>query len=98
MDRYGKLIIPCEMDVIYAWSNAICSFTRDGKHGILTNYWLYIEPQFDETAEDDEEKLKVRKGDTWGYVDANDGHFIPEDEYDEENDYVLSYSIDFVDF
>lgn len=91
MDENGELLIPCEMDNIYYNGLGLELCEREGKLGLLTGYGLYVAPDYDEYKTDGSmtNPLMLRRGEEWGYVDANDGHFIPMDEYDEDSMFIV---------
>lgn len=80
MDCDGNMVVPCEMDVVYAVANNIAVIEKDGKFGGITMDNFYLEPVYDE-VEDKDGYLYVCKEGAWGYI-SRKGEFI--DENDEE--------------
>ena len=80
MDSDGNMLVPCEMDVVYAVSNNIAIIEKDGKFGGITMDNFYLEPVYDE-VEDKDGYLYVCKDGVWGYI-SRTGEFI--DENDDE--------------
>lgn len=80
IDGEGNLLVPCEMDEVYAISNSIAVIEKDGKFGGLTTFNSYIEPLYDEIEERDGFLTACKDG-KWGYISSK-GEFI--DENDEE--------------
>lgn len=80
IDGEGNLLVPCEMDEVYAISNSIAVIEKGGKFGGLTTFNSYIEPLYDEIEERDGFLTACKDG-KWGYISSK-GEFI--DENDEE--------------
>jgi hypothetical protein len=83
MNHQGHLLVPCELDGVCREIpiNGHILVTLGNKKGIYNYvYDLYIKPIYDEIEEKDD-KVYVRLGNQWGYLDE-DGNFI--DENDEE--------------
>ena len=83
MNHQGSLLVPCELDGVCREVpiNGHILVTLGDKKGIYNYaYALYIKPIYDEIEEKDD-KVYVRLGNQWGYLDE-EGNFI--DENDEE--------------
>ncbi len=83
MNHQGQLLVPCELDGVCREIpiNGHILVTLGEKQGIYNYvYDLYIKPIYDEIDMKDD-KVYVRLGDQWGYLDE-EGNFI--DENDEE--------------
>ena len=83
MNHQGSLLMPCELDGVCREVpiNGHILVTLGDKKGIYNYaYALYIKPIYDEIEEKDD-KVYVRLGNQWGYLDE-EGNFI--DENDEE--------------
>ena len=61
IDGEGNLLVPCEMDVIYAVSNNIAVIEKDGKFGGITMDNFYLEPVYDEVEDKDGSFMCERK-------------------------------------
>jgi hypothetical protein len=80
LDGEGNVIVPCEMDEVYAVSNNIAVIEKDGKFGGITMDNFYLEPVYDE-VEDKDGYLYVCKEGIWGYI-SRKGEFIDENDED----------------
>ncbi len=58
--------------------NDVCTFAKDGKYGIFTDWGTFVEPVFD-NAYDAYGLLRVEKDGVLGHVSVT-GEFIPDDE------------------
>ena len=98
LDGKGRLIVPCEMEVVYEYAFNFTPFEKDGKYGCVTDNGTFVPPLYDE-LEADESWLRACKDGVWGYIGA-DCSFIPEDDeerYDSE-DFLSLYCDAATDF
>ena len=93
MDCDGNMLVPCEMDVIYAVSNNIAVIEKDGKFGGITMDNFYLEPVYDE-VEDKDGYLYVCKEGIWGYI-SRKGEFIDENDEDRMDEEELVLLLEF---
>ena len=91
IDCDGNMVVPCEMDVVYAVANNIAVIEKDGKFGGITMDNFYLEPVYDE-VEDKDGYLYVCKEGIWGYI-SRKGEFIDENDEDriDEEELVLLF-------
>ena len=93
MDCDGNMLVPCEMDVIYAVSNNIAVIEKDGKFGGITMDNFYLEPVYDE-VEDKDGYLYVCKEGAWGYI-SRKGEFIDENDENRMDEEELVLLLEF---
>lgn len=80
MDSVGKIIVPCEYDMIVGAFNdlGLARVVKKGKVGFVnTNGNLVIECMYQNAGDFKEGLLSVRLNGKWGYIDANGKTIIP---------------------
>ena len=92
IDSNGKVIVPCEMDVVHYVSNNIACMVKDGKIGILTMNGDFFAPVYDE-VEEHNDFLTVCKDGAWGYL-STEGEFIDMSDEDRIDEVILLRLID----
>ena len=88
----GTELLPTMVDTIYEPFNHIVMLENEGKYGLCTLHGSYVAPIYDEMEPDENEKVQVRLGDTWGYL-SYEGEFLPKPLSDEDWD-KCHYSFD----
>jgi len=98
MDLDGTVLVPPIFDkVAYTYSrihvnankpvvvvnNGIIQVETGGKQGLYDYYHdIFVEPAYDDIYIGCDEDVIAYKDGTAGYLSADDGHFIPKEEYD----------------
>ena len=79
----GKQLTPQMLDKFYGTTNGIIPVAAKGKLGLFdTSSGLFVEPAYDDIEiEFDQPVIAYRDG-VPGYLSAEDGHFLPKEEYD----------------
>ena len=88
----GTELLPSKVDTIYEPFNHIIILEDEGKYGLCTLGGDFVAPIYDEIEPDENEKVQVRLGDTWGYL-SYEGEFLPKPLSDEDWD-KCHYSFD----
>ncbi len=79
----GKQLTPQTMDKVYGSNGSIVVVQTGDKLGLFDiSCSLFIEPTYDNIEVEFEEPIIAYKDGVAGYLSADDGHFIPKDEYD----------------
>lgn len=74
----GKMVVPQIADQFYEPCNGVVEFMDNGKHGLYDQVAdIYVEPVYDAMEVDEHENYKVTLEGQEGYLDAEDGHFVP---------------------
>ena len=81
----GTELLPTMVDVIYEPFNHIIIIEDEGKYGFCTLGGDFVAPRYDEIEPDEDNKVHVRFGDTWGYING-EGEFLPQPLSDEDSD------------
>ena len=81
----GTELLPTMVDVIYEPFNHIIIIENEGKYGFCTLGGDFVAPRYDEIEPDENNKIHVRFGDTWGYI-SGEGEFLPQPLSDEDSD------------
>ena len=74
MDSKGRVVVPCEMDVVHYVSHNIACVVKDGKDGVLTMNSEFFAPVYDE-VEENNGYLAVCKEGRWGYLGSS-GEYV----------------------
>lgn len=81
----GTALFPTMVDTIYEPFNYIIILKDEDKYGFCTLGGDFVAPRFDEIEPDEDNKVHVRLGDTWGYI-SGEGEFLPQPLSDEDCD------------
>ena len=93
IDIDGTVVVPCILDDWHDGFNDIQIIESEGKYGFITRWGLYVEPMYDELDNKNNEP-RVRKGDTWGYVNT-DGDFVTKDTPGIDDMDILKFFVNF---
>ena len=88
----GKQLTPQTMDKVYGSNGSIVVVQTGDKLGLFDiSCSLFIEPTYDDIEVEFEEPVIAYKDGVAGYLSADDGHFIPKDEYDnnDSDEYII---------
>ena len=88
----GTALFPAMVDTIYEPFNYIIILKDEDKYGFCTLGGDFVAPRFEEIEPDEDNKVHVRLGDTWGYI-SGEGEFLPEPLSEEDYDKWL-YNFD----
>ena len=79
----GEQLTPQTIDKVYDTNDGIIPVETGGKQGLYDYYHdIFIQPAYDDIYIGCDEDVIAYKDGTAGYLSADDGHFIPKDEYD----------------
>lgn len=87
LDRNGKEVVPCEMDMLWGTCGKVGEFVKDKKYGLYTTYGVYVEPVYDDISTDEDEYWFGIRGGVRGFF-GEDGTFVPQDRTEELEDMV----------
>ena len=94
----GEMVVPQIIDKIYEPCADLIVFEADGKTGLYdTASEIYVEPVYDSMELAPEETIKVMLRGKEGFLDAEDGHFVPVEEAGpdpEDSDLYMYCAID----
>lgn len=77
----GNILVPAEMDEVYAPFNSLVAFAKDGKYGFtMMGTGVITEPIYDEHELDESDTLVVVKDGVRGYLDENGAFTLDRDE------------------
>ena len=83
VSNLGKQLTTQTLDKVYGTSNGIIPVETGGKQGLYDYYNdIFIQPAYDDIYIGCDEDVIAYKDGIAGYLSAEDGHFIPKDEYD----------------
>lgn len=86
----GTELIPQIAEAIYEPCNDAVIFESDGKYGLWSlEDGLYVEPLYDELITEFEEPVSAIKDGVSGYLSAEDGHFISEEDFDDDGSSLI---------
>lgn len=93
VNNLGEQLTPQTINKVYATNNGIIPVETDGKQGLYDYYNdIFIQPAYDDIYIGCDEDVIAYKDGTAGYLSAEDGHFLPKDEYDNsDSDEKLIY-------
>lgn len=76
----GHVVVPAEQDEVYLPMNDLVVFTKDGKNGFaMLGTGLITEAEYADFELTETEYLKVSRGESEGYIDA-EGHFTQDED------------------
>ena len=79
----GKQLTPQMLDKFYGTTNGIIPVAAKGKLGLFdTSSGLFVEPAYDDIEIEFEQPVIAYRDGVPGYLSAEDGHFLPKEEYD----------------
>ena len=81
----GTALFLTMVDTIYEPFNYIIILKDEDKYGFCTLGGDFVAPRFEEIEPDEDNKVHVRLGDTWGYI-SGEGEFLPEPLSEEDYD------------
>ena len=83
VNNAGKQLTPQTLDDVYDTNNGIIVVKTGDKEGLFDIYnGLFLEPAYDKIELGCDEAVIAYKDGIAGYLSGEDGHFIPKDEYD----------------
>lgn len=83
VNNVGKQLTPQTLDDVYDTNNGIIVVKTGDKEGLFDIYnGLFVEPAYDKIELGCDEAVIAYKDGIAGYLSGEDGHFIPKDEYD----------------
>ena len=90
----GKQLTPQMLDKFYGTTNGIIPVAAKGKLGLFdTSSGLFVEPAYDDIEIEFDQPVIAYKDGVPGYLNAEDGHFLPKEEYDNsDSDECIIYS------
>lgn len=95
LDLQGNEIAPCEWTQCYQMCDGIMPVMTGDKCGFVTYDMKYVRPEYEEMEPVyyGSGPVKVRKGDTWGYILRDTLSFITCDEYEaHDGEYDVIYA------
>ena len=82
----GKQLTPQMLDKFYGTTNGIIPVAAKGKLGLFdTSSGLFVEPAYDDIEIEFDQPVIAYKDGVPGYLSAEDGHFLPKEEYDDSD-------------
>ena len=90
----GKQLTPQMLDKFYGTTNGIIPVAAKGKLGLFdTSSGLFVEPAYEDIEIEFEQPVIAYRDGVPGYLSAEDGHFLPKEEYDNsDSDECIIYS------
>ena len=83
VNNVGEQLTPQTLDDVYDTNNGIIVVKTGDKEGLFDIYnGLFLEPAYDKIELGCDEAVIAYKDGIAGYLSGEDGHFIPKDEYD----------------
>ena len=83
VSNLGKQLTTQTLDKVYGTSNGIIAVQTDNKLGLFDiSSGLFVEPAYDDIEAEFEQPVIAYKDGVAGYLSAEDGHFLPKEEYD----------------
>ena len=82
----GEQLTPQTIDKVYGTSNGIIAVQTGNKLGLFDiTSGLFVEPAYDDIEAEFEQPVIAYKDGVAGYLSAEDGHFLPKEEYDDSD-------------